>query len=123
MLAVAGAVFGALLLQTPASLAARFGIDVRVRHDALGDHRLRFGKVRRHQAFRRVGRHPAGRALLRLAVHPAVEALPGLLAQLSGIEQALQAARRLGVARNTLRSKMRRYGLGGQDADEDEPEE
>src|SRR3954466_10301499 len=67
------------------------GVDeIRLGHDALVEHALRLGEIRTDQLLDELGAIRIGRAFLRLAIHPRVDALAGLLAQPSRFDVGAQ---------------------------------
>src|SRR5258708_31087327 len=64
--------------------------EIGLRHDALVEHPLRLGEVGTNQLLDELGAVGIGRAFLRLAIHPAVDALAGLLAEAPRLDIAAQ---------------------------------
>ena len=88
----------------------RAGIDqIGVGDDALGQRRLRFVHEWPDQAVGETLGHGAGRALLRLAVHPRVEAPPGLAAEVAARPPVPSVASALARCRRASCRRPRRY--------------
>src|SRR4051812_34331052 len=67
------------------------GVDeIRLRHDAFVEHALRLDEVGADQLLDELGAVSIRRALLRLAIDPAVDALAGLLAEAAGVDVRAQ---------------------------------